>query len=57
MLREVFLGIHTLVILFIALGFPYGLLTNKPNFRKFHAVFPVSQICTVLCKKLRDTFC
>jgi len=35
-MRDVILGIHFLVILFLIVGFPYGLITNKRFFRLFH---------------------
>ncbi|MFQ5672149.1 MAG: DUF2784 family protein [Nitrospinales bacterium] len=35
-MRDVILGIHFLVILFLVAGFPYGLITNKRGFRLFH---------------------
>tara|TARA_B100000686_G_C16527921_1_gene830741 strand:+ start:122 stop:463 length:342 start_codon:yes stop_codon:yes gene_type:complete len=64
MAREVILGIHSLVILFIALGFPYGLLTNKPNFRKLHVsilgfviflmIFKIPCPLTILEKQFMD---
>ena len=36
-MRNVILSGHFLVILFIVLGFPYGLITNKYYFRFFHS--------------------
>jgi len=35
-MRDVVLGIHFLIILFLVVGFPYGLMTNKRVFRLFH---------------------